>query len=172
MTLRKKLLVILATFCGWCLFMVVLFDKVVMPGIVNFGKNVRVPDIVEFSSETAADTLKKLGFELVVDGEEYDQMVEQGAVISQNPAAFAITKKGRRIHVMISKGPEMVKMTDVTGISLRQARIFLREMGLEEGRVGRIFSTKYPRNVVLQQSIPADSLITLGTMIDLTVSIK
>jgi len=141
-----------------------------MPTVVKQNEVLRVPDIVEYQVKEAQEKLAQTGFVLVVDAEEFDQQVNKGAIISQNPAAFTLTKKGRRIHVIVSKVPQLVKMRDLTGISLRQAKIFIQEMGLEIGQVFRIYSTKIPKNVVVKQGIAPDSLVPLGTEVDLTIS--
>ena len=172
MEIIRKILWAAGTLLVLGVFTLLVFDKIVMPLVVKQGRNVRVPDVVELQADTARVMLEKDGFQLIVDREEYDQDVDTGAIISQNPPAFSITKKGRRIHVVASIGARMVKMTDLTGVSLRQARIFLREMELEEGKITRMYFSKYPRNVVVKQSVPPDSLVPKGIMVDLTVSVK
>lgn len=166
----EKIAIVTGVVVVWSAVVILAFDKIVMPMAVKAGSNVRVPDVVEFNVQIASEQLKKTGFTLVVDGEECNQSVKKDAIISQNPAAYAVTKEGRRIHVIVSKGPQLVSMIDVTGISLRQAQMSLKELGLEDGRITRVYSAKIPNDVVIKQSVPPQAKLPTGTMIDLTVS--
>lgn len=172
MRLLIKISILIGTFLFWGIITFGIFDKVVMPIAVKAGRNVPVPDIIELDTLQAQKVLAKVGFELIVDADKYDQNTVVGAVTSQNPPALSVTKPGRRIHVLVSKGPEKVAMIDVTGISLRQAKLFLHEKRLEIGTVKKMYSSKIPRDVVVKQSIIVDSLVSLGTLVDLTVSVK
>jgi eukaryotic-like serine/threonine-protein kinase len=166
----EKIIVIAGVIVGWSAMLLFAFDKIVMPIVVKAGNNVRVPDVVEFDVKVAAEQLKKAGFTLVVDGEENNQTVKKDAVITQNPTAYAVTKEGRRIHVIVSKGPQLVTMINVTGISLRQAEMSLKELGLAEGHVYQVYSAKIPHDVVIKQNIAPKTKISAGTTVDLTVS--
>ena len=168
----KRLLVVGGVFAVLGLATLFIVDRGVMRAVVKSGCEVRVPDVVEFDTSQARAILEDSGFKLVVDGEENDQNVPAGAILSQNPTAFSVTKEGRRIHVVLSHGPTLEKMPDVTGQSLRQALIVLREKHLEKGTVRRVYLSKIPNNVVVKQSIPVDSLVLQGTLVDLTVSTK
>jgi serine/threonine-protein kinase len=166
----KKILVVTTVVVILSAAVLLAFDIIVMPLVVKTGQNVRVPDVVEFTQARAESLLTASGFLLVVDNTEYNQTVRAGAIVTQNPAAYAVTKSGRRIHVIISKGARCVTMPDVTGISLRQADMSLKELGLERGSVHRMYSAQIPPDVVLKQSVAPQTQVPAGTMVDMTVS--
>jgi serine/threonine-protein kinase len=166
----EKIVVVAAVVLALSALVLFAIDAVVMPLVVQAGRNVRVPDLVEFAQARAESLLAANGFVLVVDGAENNQNVGAGAVISQNPAAYAVTKPGRRIHVVISKGARYVTMPDVTGISLRQAEMSLKELGLERGSIYKMYSAQIPPDVVMKQSVAPQAQVPAGKQVDLTVS--
>ncbi|HEU4365984.1 MAG TPA: PASTA domain-containing protein, partial [Candidatus Krumholzibacteria bacterium] len=61
-----------------------------------------------------------------------------GFVITQNPRANDNLKPGRTVTVVTSLGPQMHRVPDLKGMSLRQGRSVLEQAGLTLGRVARV----------------------------------
>ena len=155
-----------------CAFLVglILMDKIVMPHMVGHGNVVIVPDVVENAVEDADRTLTASDLLLVKESEVFDPVVPEGYVISQKPRAYSKVKKGRRIHVVVSRGSEQLTVPDVTrGVSLRQAQIELKSSGFELGYVTYQFSDEVHKGVVISQSPPPNGTAPRGALINVTV---
>ncbi|MBP5417170.1 MAG: PASTA domain-containing protein [Clostridiales bacterium] len=66
---------------------------------------VKVPNVVGHPQKDAEDTLKELSFEVNVI-QSFDPSVPLGYVINQDPKADSSQKKGVRVTIIVSKGPE------------------------------------------------------------------
>ncbi len=91
--------------------------------------------------------------------------------MDQNPPPELQVKKGRTIFLTINAIiPEMTRMPDVVGISLRQARAIIETAGLKIGRlsyvpdiaVNNVLQQKYKGDVIEEgDSIPKGAVIDL-----------
>ena len=86
--------------------------------------DVTVPDlkgktIVEAEAILTKD---KLGYTLT---EEYDAKATPGVIIKQNPAAHSRVKAGRKIQLVVSKGPEPGVVPDLKKKTLAEATAML-----------------------------------------------
>jgi beta-lactam-binding protein with PASTA domain len=106
-------------------------------------------------------TSRHLRFE-VVDS-VFSTEMPRGTVLKQNPRAFSLVKKNRKIFLtMNAVNPEMVSMPMLVGLSIRQARLALQNAGLSLGEIS--YRPDYAINNVLQQK-HGDSVINEGTEI-------
>jgi serine/threonine-protein kinase len=128
-------------------------------------------DVKNFDYETAVSQLLDLG--LNVDTPEYQtsEDVEKDKVISYSPAQGTKLTPGDTVHLVVSSGPEVQKVTvpTVTGQSLDQARNMLTELGLAVGNVTNVDSDQ-PKGQVVYQSIAAGTSVEKGTALILHVS--
>lgn len=100
--------------------------------IVSSGREITdVPDLSGMSLDEARRTLEDAGLSLKgqVEEEESDS-VPAGQIISQNPAAGSQISKGTEIAVTVSTGKKQVRVPDLKGLSLDEARSTLESMGL------------------------------------------
>ncbi|APT87977.1 serine/threonine protein kinase [Corynebacterium frankenforstense DSM 45800] len=100
--------------------------------IVSSGREITdVPDLSGMSLDEARRTLENAGLSLKgqVEEEESDS-VPAGQIISQNPAAGSQISKGTEIAVTVSTGKKQVRVPDLKGLSLDEARSTLESMGL------------------------------------------
>jgi serine/threonine-protein kinase len=89
---------------------------------------VRIRDFAGEDAERAQSRLTALGFEVRVT-EENSDTVAKGAVISQSPDD-GTGHRGDRIDLLVSLGPVMVEVPDLTAMSVEDATEALREVGL------------------------------------------
>ena len=135
------------------------------------GQALSVPDLRgKFESEIMEILLEKeLKYEIV--DSVYNIAYERGTVVDQNPPPEFQVKKGRTIFLTINAIiPEMTRMPDVVGVSLRQARAIIETAGLKIGRlsyvpdiaVNNVLQQKYKGNVIEEgDSIPKGAVINL-----------
>lgn len=75
---------------------------------------VAVPDVRGQSAADAAAILTKARLEAATS-EAYDDNVSAGSVVSQDPAPGATVGKGSAVALVVSKGPQLFAVPDVTG---------------------------------------------------------
>ncbi len=152
------------------LLLIFLFDTWVMPWYTKHGQAVKVPDVTKMRYEDARDILESQGFKIVKMEERYDAQFPHGYVIEQNPQPDSQVKEGRRIYVILSKGPRRFPMPALEEKSERNARLLLNKFGLILGEKTYEYSQK-PEGVVLRQSIPPGVEVPMGTKVDITISL-
>ncbi|OPX21982.1 MAG: hypothetical protein B1H02_06755 [Candidatus Latescibacteria bacterium 4484_107] len=160
---------VLATFIV-LVFWAVVLNWIVMPRVTRQGQEIEVPDVTEQTVEEAENRLEKAGLMLVLEGAQNDPDVPPGHIVSQMPEAYSLVKKGRRIYAMVSKGGEQREMIEVSGGSVRQARLMLRQRGFEVGKVVEAPSYTVPKGVVIAQEPRPGESVEQGTLVTLVVS--
>jgi len=99
--------------------------------VVSKGpRPVVVPNVVNLTSDEAGAVLIEAGFEPVVST-EYSDTVDKGHVIRQNPVSGQEAIPGSQLTLVVSKGPNTVRVPDVRGMSVEDATGALRFEGLE-----------------------------------------
>lgn len=88
-----------------------------------------VPDVTGLGREEASRALVAAGLSLGRSTTEHSDTVDQGLVIRQQPGAGASLRRGHPVAVVVSGGPAMVTVPDVTGQSTARARETLEEAG-------------------------------------------
>ena len=107
---------------------------------------VEVPNLAGKTADEAVATLEGLEFEVVREKVFHDT-VAPGSVVKTNPPAGTAAPHGSKVTVQESKGPEMVRVPDVEGKSVQQAREQLESVGLKVGDIhgdakrGRVVAT-------------------------------
>lgn len=98
--------------------------------IVSKGpKPVTVPNVVGATQADAQATLEALGLKVQTSTQNSDT-VPSGSVISQDPAADSESSEGATVNLVISQGPSVVTVPDVTNKSLSEATAILEQLGL------------------------------------------
>ena len=96
------------------------------------GSEFTVPKLVGEVFEEVIENEEYDVFQIIEDGREFNSEYEEGQIISQIPEEGKTVKENAEIRVVISQGTKMVKVSDVTNMSEKQARIELEnEQGLE-----------------------------------------
>ncbi|MED2973373.1 Stk1 family PASTA domain-containing Ser/Thr kinase [Fictibacillus sp. B-59209] len=125
---------------------------VVMPGWFKV-KDVSVPNVIHKDYEYGFERLAKLGFN-VERKERFDEDVEQGKIIKQNPDPHSMVKEGSTVTLFVSKGFKKVDMLDLTGMGEDAARDLLNERGYDSKNIETIpvESEETPEGEVVSQS--------------------
>ncbi len=134
-----------------------------------FGQEVQVPDVRGEHWETAREILEEKGLQLKVVNRIYSE-VEKDHVISQRPEPNDIVKKGREIEVVLSRGLETVRVPNVVGETLENARFILENEGLKLGEVTQVNDSTTPEGVIVAQSPKRGTTVEVGESVDVTVS--
>jgi beta-lactam-binding protein with PASTA domain len=152
---------------------VLIFIFIFLKIYTRHNQALSVPDLRGLSIKEAQDILvsKKLHYQIV--DSVYNNFVARGSIVEQNPPPDFKVKVDRTIFLTINAfNPEMVRMPNVIGVSLRQAKAIIETGGLDVGRLNYVPDIAV--NNVLQQKYkgnniePGDS-IPKGSKIDLVL---
>ncbi len=130
---------------------------------------VRVPDVVGLSLSEAQDRLETAGLGWEVVAERFDRQVPANHVIEQRIAAGEEVKRGRRVGLVISRGPELVQVPVVTGRHRLEARTLLENLGFAVEETQQ-HDEAVPADYVIEQNPRGGTLAEQGTTVFLRVS--
>ena len=159
------------------IFLVILFAigffgiNILMKIVVGHGNEVKVPKIVGLKYDVARKKCKKI--DLFVQRIEYKNHddIEKNRIISQDPHSGIRTKKNRTIKVVVSKGPEMVKVPYLENITESNAKLRLQNAGLKLGEKKYRCDNELKKGVIINSIPRADELVSKGSEIDIIVSL-
>ncbi|GAA4048179.1 Stk1 family PASTA domain-containing Ser/Thr kinase [Streptomyces shaanxiensis] len=137
---------------------------------INSGQFTKVPPLLSKTEAQAKDRLEDAGLELGKVERSYSDTVERGTVISTDPGSGARIRHNDSVNLVISAGPETVKVPDLEGYKLDKARSVLKDSGLEPGMVNRTFSDDVPRGFVISSDPGNGTKVRSGSAVALTVS--
>lgn len=162
---------LLATGIVIAVFVVALF---ILDSYTRHGTEVVMPDFIGMDSQ---ELLKKENeskdYIIVVSDYLYDKKSLPGTVLKQDPHVGEMVKKGRKVYVTVaSDTPPKVIMPHLQDVSLRQAEIMLKAIGLVLGPI--IYKPSLYENAVLEQlyrgrAIAPGVEISMGETITLVV---
>jgi serine/threonine-protein kinase len=137
---------------------------------INSGQFTRVPTLLEKTEAQARDRLESAGLEVGKVEHAYSDTVKRGTVISTDPAPGDRIRDHDSVGLVISDGPETVKVPDVAGSRLDKARTVLKQEGLEPGMVTREFSDDVEKGSVISTEPESGTERRAGSAIALIVS--
>jgi serine/threonine-protein kinase len=138
--------------------------------IIKSEDTVIVPDFVGKDVVHVLESLTDLGLNTKVKGSEYNADVPKNHIIFQEPKAGSEIKKGRDVKIIFSKGPQMIPMPNLAGLSLQQARLIFEEQDLCRGNLATVFDIGTDKDTVIAQSPLSGATVRRGSCVDLLVS--
>ncbi|MGW0938182.1 Stk1 family PASTA domain-containing Ser/Thr kinase [Streptomyces sp. NPDC002666] len=107
---------------------------------INSGQFTRVPSLLGQSQKAAEKRLADSGLELKGVRRAYSDTVDRGTVISSDPKQGARIRGNDSVSLVVSRGPEIVKVPDVQGVALSEAKRQLEKRGLTPGMTTKEFN--------------------------------
>jgi serine/threonine-protein kinase len=137
---------------------------------INSGQFTEVPPLLSKTEAQARDRLEDSGLDLGKVERAFSDTVKRGTVISTDPDTGARIRHNDSVSLVISLGPQTVKVPDLQGYPLDKAKSELKESGLEPGRVIREFNDDVTRGSVISSTPETGTKVRSGAAIELTVS--
>ncbi|OEJ27262.1 serine/threonine protein kinase [Streptomyces agglomeratus] len=116
---------------------------------INAGQFTRVPSLLGQTEKEAAKRLSAAGLDVKKVKREYSETYDRGTVMNSDPASRARIRDNGSVTLVVSRGPETVKVPDVEGLPLARAKGELKKTGLAAGIVTRAFSDEVPQGSVI-----------------------
>lgn len=134
----------------------------------SLGPQLRaVPDVRHVDADRARIVLETTGFVVAVDS--VDAEIPRGRVLRTTPGPERTVALPAEIHLEVSRGPPLVPMPLVLGLSEGEAVAVLDSLGLTVGEVQEVFRFGRDQGIVVEQEPPADSLLERGATVRLSV---
>jgi beta-lactam-binding protein with PASTA domain len=121
------------------------------------GREVRVPRLTGLTPLEAERVANSDGLVLSVESRFYSATVPEGRIVSQAPAQDSTVRRGWKIRVAESLGPQRAAVPNLIGQSQHAAGINVTRRGLEVGTVGTIHLPGAPPETVVAQNPPPDA---------------
>jgi beta-lactam-binding protein with PASTA domain len=137
--------------------------------ITQHGEYEKVPSIVGKNVNEARRILEAKGFEVEIQDSIYIDTVPKLSVVRQSPEGDATVKVNRTIYLTVNRSqPPLVEMPNLVGFSIRNAEMYLKNLGLNIGDT--TFRPDIAKNAVLEQlyngaPIQAGTKIFMGSSI-------
>ncbi len=129
-----------------------------------------VPKLVGTTVEASGKALTAASLVVGSVGEEFDEKVPAGTVLTQDPAPGAEFRAGTKVNLVVSKGPKPIPVPTVTGKAEADAVAAIQAAGLVAVVApDQQNSVSVPAGAVLSQSPDAGELIA-GETVTLTIS--
>ncbi|MEU5055530.1 Stk1 family PASTA domain-containing Ser/Thr kinase [Streptomyces sp. NPDC001939] len=133
--------------------------------VVSRGAAVDVPDVTGESEEDAVADLQDVGLKAEISTKRAYSDVDKGSVAGQSPVEGKRLGEGDTVTLTISKGPVMVEVPDVVGMSVDDAHQKLEARGFEveddRGLLGIFGDTVKKQSVKGGDKAPKGSTITI-----------
>jgi len=128
-----------------------------------------VPDVVGMAQADAEAALSAAGFGAAVT-EVFSETVEAGYVAGQSPEGGESAPLGSDVQIEVSKGPDLLTVPDVAGMTQAAAESALTAERLVIGTVNEVWNDIVAAGLVISQSPVAETVVAGGTAVDLEVS--
>jgi eukaryotic-like serine/threonine-protein kinase len=128
-----------------------------------------VPSLAGLTRAEAEQAIRNAGLD-VGEVQMQESAAPQGQVISSFPGAGVRVTIPSQVSFSVSAGPAQVRVPDLVGQSLPDARAMLAQLGLRTGNVTVDEESSWDINTVTTQSPSAGSAVQTGTDINVTVS--
>ncbi|HVT97963.1 MAG TPA: PASTA domain-containing protein [Acidobacteriaceae bacterium] len=121
------------------------------------GAEVSIPDFKGMTMADAGQRASAQGLTLQVESHLYSTGVPLGRVASQSPEPGTLVRRGWRVWLTESLGPQKLAIPDVKGKDQRFATIAIRRAGFQVGNVAEIPWTGAQPGTVIAQSPDANA---------------
>ncbi|MBC7329188.1 PASTA domain-containing protein [bacterium] len=138
---------------------------------LGIPQEVVVPDLSRKGLEEARTLLLQNGLKLGDILERENEEIPAGYIISTQPPAGSLVRKGRRIDIIVSTGAPYVVIPDLRSLDEERARKLLSDLGLAVGDVSYVADRYIPFGQVISQSPAPNSRVAKGTAVYLKVSL-
>lgn len=130
-----------------------------------------VPNLVGKELSNAREILKNNQLRIKIVYNLYNSEYPAGVVISQKPTAGQKKRSQAEVEVVVSKGPELVKIPDLIGKTQIEAELALEEVGLKLGGILTGNNPTATEGTVIKQLPETGAQIQRGSSVSITVNV-
>ena len=120
---------------------------------VSLGAEIKtstMPDVLGETKEDATRILNSQELDLDVQVEEvFDSAVAAGSIVRTEPAAREELKTGQKVTLFVSKGPQLVQIKNLAGLSVDAAVSILKDDGFNNYEIDTVESEE-PQDTIIE----------------------
>lgn len=150
------------------LFIVAGLSGLILKLVRDSNTSAPVPPVVGLTVQEAMDVLEASGFEYTI-WETANTTYESGIVFMQNPKSEEITKKGFKVVLNVSTGPDTFELDNLMGYSYQDASAILKEIGITP-ILNKVVSSDISVGTVISQEPEPGTMISVHDTVQLNVS--
>lgn len=136
------------------------------------GRETTVPNFVKLTPSEAERTAVTAGLSVALEGQFYSADVPEGRIVSQLPAPGARVRRGWRVRLAESLGPQRVVIPNVIGQSPRAAELNVRQRGMELGSIVQVQLADSPAEQIVAQSPPPNAIGVQSPKLNVLVAVE
>ncbi len=131
-----------------------------------------IPDLTGANLRTARIELESKGYEVGETLYEFSDLYAQDEVIKTDPQAGEEYSVNQEVDMIISMGPSpsQVEVPGIIGLDWRKAQEFLQANNLRLGGVNEEKTSRFPRGLIIDQSLAPGRFVSAGRSVDVTIS--
>lgn len=140
---------------------------------LDTSKKIKMDLLEGKTFKEALKVAENKGFYLGIDKHEYSVKTPKGTICQQSKEKGKEIAQGTEVKVIISDGPEQMKVPKVISLSEEEAKAALEKQKLKYNinySYNDSYGSEYNAGVVMDQSVEPDKYIDEGSEITLTVS--
>lgn len=142
---------------GFIVVLVGISSMLITMRLAIHGREVPTPKFVGLSAQDANKLADSNGLILILENRFFSNDIEEGHILSQVPQAGVKVRRGWRVRIAESLGPQRMMIPNVVGESPRAAELNARRRGLELGTVSALPIAQKEVGSVIAQSPPPDA---------------
>jgi len=173
--MKKILLHIGAFFCAVVTLLCFMVGIIHIAGnymarTINSKDIVMIPNIVGKQLIEAKELINQAHLNFSILDYEHHEFTE-GKIVTQIPASGRSIYRDRTISVIVSKGPKLLFVPALVGLSFSSLDDVLRSYELKTGDVIQHYSQDVPAGYIIETSPKAGSSIMAGRAVNVVISI-
>lgn len=147
-------------------------DTVIYVTVSSGEEQLYMPYVINMEARAALQLLQNDMKLKVRQASDYSDEIAKGYIMSCTLLEGTLVEKGDEVTITISKGPEPITINVIPfiDVNIETARLQAEGLGLVVGSVDYYTSDQYAADRVIWQSIPADTMVEPGTVINFWVS--
>ncbi|MGW1881734.1 Stk1 family PASTA domain-containing Ser/Thr kinase [Streptomyces sp. NPDC001970] len=115
---------------------------------INSGQFTRVPPVLGQTEAAAKKRLTDAGLEVERTTQGFSDVYRRGTVMDIDPDPGQRIRDNGSVSLVVSRGPEIVEVPDLEGMTLAEAKNALRKVGLAPGVITKEFSVEAAQGTV------------------------
>lgn len=139
-------------------------------GLIGAAKSTPIPDVSAMTRAQAQTTIQDAGFVLGTVKEAFSDTIKSGIVVSQSPEPNATALKGAAVNLVLSKGPELIRVPKVNGMLEADAFSTLQKAGFSPQALPSEFNKNVPANTVYKETPDGGQKAVKGSVVTYVVS--
>ena len=137
---------------------------------INSGQFTQVPPLLSQSESGARAKLAAAGLDVKGVQRKFSDTVTRGTVMDSDPSPGSRIRNNGSVTLVLSRGPEIVKVPDLRRMPLDRAKSTLKDAGLAPGVVTKAFSEDVPLGTVISTDPQAGTGRSPDTAVAIVVS--